>query len=97
MLEKTFLILQGIVLILGGCSTSKEVSSQEKPIILIAAFGSSYESGQANLNDFDKTVVQAFPDHEVSWAFTSWGTAATSPIVLVAARHRLSILRCFRV
>ena len=43
----------------------------KKPVILIAAFGSSYPSGLSNLNDFDKAVVAAFPGHEVRWAFTA--------------------------
>jgi len=42
-----------------------------KPAILIAAFGSSYETGQKNLEDFDRAVRTAFPDSEVYWGFTA--------------------------
>lgn len=73
MLKKTLPMFLGLISVLtsGGCSTTGDVLSQKKPIILIAAFGSSYETGQANLNDFDKAVVKAFPDHEIRWAFTA--------------------------
>lgn len=60
-----------LVLIFCGCSTTKTIVSKQKPVILIAAFGSSYESGQANLNDFDQALVKAFPDHDIRWAFTA--------------------------
>lgn len=43
----------------------------DKPAILIAAFGSSYETGQRNLEDFDSAVRQAFPDTDVYWGFTA--------------------------
>jgi len=50
---------------------SDSADSQSKPAILLAAFGSSYESGQKNLEDLDTAYRQAFPDHEVYWAFTA--------------------------
>ena len=56
-----------------GCASSAPPPSQksEKPVILIAGFGSSYETGQRNLEDFDKAVRAAFPDHEILWGFTA--------------------------
>jgi sirohydrochlorin cobaltochelatase len=58
--------------LLASCVTTKEISMQgTKPVIVIAAFGSSYESGQKNLEDFDTAVRAAFPDTEVRWAFTA--------------------------
>ena len=54
-----------------GCATGGSASRGGKPVILIAAFGSSYETGQANLEDFDTAVRRAFPDHEVRWGFTA--------------------------
>ena len=53
----------------GGCASQKP--ARQKPVIVIAAFGTSMEKGQANLNDFDKMVRARFPDHEVRWAFTA--------------------------
>jgi sirohydrochlorin cobaltochelatase len=73
MFTKPSFIVPGLVsvLILGGCVSQEQSISGTKPIILIAAFGSSYESGLGNLNDFDRAVARAFPDHEVRWAFTA--------------------------
>ncbi len=42
-----------------------------EPVILIAGFGSSYDTGIANLEDFDVRIRQSFPDNEVLWGFTS--------------------------
>lgn len=50
---------------------SDSAKSQDKPAILLAAFGSSYESGQNNLEDLDTAYRQAFPDTEIYWAFTA--------------------------
>lgn len=52
-----------------GCGQQAETS--EKPVIVIAAFGSSMEKGQENLGDFDSMVRERFPDHDVRWAFTA--------------------------
>ncbi len=59
------------LVLFSGCVSTKGAGVNEKPVILIAAFGSSYESGQANLNDFDKAVMEAFPGHDVRWGFTA--------------------------
>ena len=53
-----------------GCGKKSE-PSEEKPVIVIAAFGSSMEKGQENLGDFDSMVRERFPDHDVRWAFTA--------------------------
>ncbi len=58
-------------LITVSCSSAPESIVSEKPVILVAAFGSSYETGQKNLDDFDKAVRAAFPDNEVYWGFTA--------------------------
>ena len=59
------------VLVLSGCMSSGSTAGAEKPVIVVAAFGSSYESGQANLNDFDKALREAYPDNEIVWGFTA--------------------------
>ncbi|WP_169714807.1 sirohydrochlorin cobaltochelatase [Spirochaeta cellobiosiphila] len=57
---------------MSSCQSNKYTSSnKEKPVIVIAAFGSSYESGQKNLEDFDIAMRKAFPHNEVTWGFTS--------------------------
>jgi len=69
-------------LILGGCASTGEDTGdntaaeniavdESKPVILITAFGSSYESGQKNLEDFDTAVRETFPGTEVCWGFTA--------------------------
>ncbi|MBN2737715.1 MAG: sirohydrochlorin cobaltochelatase [Spirochaetales bacterium] len=69
----TFVTLSGLFMVLmaAGCVSAKSINENPKPLILIAAFGSSYDSGLSNLNDFDKSITQAFPDHEVRWGFTA--------------------------
>ena len=54
-----------------GCAENQVSSSNDKPVILVAAFGSSYETGQKNLEDFDTAVRNAFPDTDVYWGFTA--------------------------
>ena len=56
-------------LIFGSCTTTG--AGGGKPAIVIAAFGSSYETGQQNLEDFDTAVRKAFPGTDVYWAFTA--------------------------
>ena len=46
-------------------------TKQTKPVIVLAAFGSSMESGQANLNDLDAQIRARFADYDVRWAFTA--------------------------
>ena len=58
-------------LLFSGCMSSAEALQAKKPVIVIAAFGSSYETGQRNLEDFDKAVRAAFPENEVTWGFTA--------------------------
>lgn len=43
---------------------------QEKPAIIIAAFGSS-RRGKAALDLFDKSVKKRFEGYDISWAYTS--------------------------
>lgn len=69
--SKVSLILLTSVIFFNSCATSGENTSVKKPAILIAAFGSSYETGQKNLEDFDTAVREAFPDSEVYWGFTA--------------------------
>lgn len=42
-----------------------------KPVILIAAFGSSMSKGEKNLADADRMLKEKFPENEIRWAFTS--------------------------
>ena len=55
-----------------GCSTAKQ-ASDVKPVIVLAGFGTSYETGEKNLDDIDKAMKKRFPDHEIYWAFTAQG------------------------
>lgn len=61
------------ILAVSGCATVKsdETVKAVKPVIVIAAFGSSMERGQKNLEDVDRTIRESFPDYEVRWAFTA--------------------------
>lgn len=65
-----FLIISMVAFCLLGCSAAKE-SSGVKPVIVLAAFGSSYDTGEKNLDDIDKAVREKFPEYEVHWAFTA--------------------------
>lgn len=68
------LVVMLTAVLASGCSqqieSSQEVSNEE-PVIVIAAFGSSMEQGQENLGDFDIMVRERFPDHDVRWALTA--------------------------
>lgn len=70
-ITKIALFLLVVLLLLAGCATAKKSKTKKNPAILIAAFGSSYETGQKNLEDFDRAVREAFPDSEVYWGFTA--------------------------
>jgi sirohydrochlorin cobaltochelatase len=64
-----FTVLTGTLL---SCVSGGTVKAEaEKPAVVIAAFGSSYEQGQKNLEDFDAAVRKAFPGTDVYWAFTA--------------------------
>ena len=66
------LTLMGVLMALASCATSDTASQdKDKPVILIAAFGSSYDSGQKNLEDMDAAYRKAFPDYDIYWAFTA--------------------------
>ena len=43
---------------------------EEKPAVIIAAFGSSSKAGEA-LDIFRKKVTASFPEHNIFWAYTS--------------------------
>ncbi len=45
--------------------------ASDKPVILIAAFGTSAPEGQKDLESVDRLVAKRYPDYEVRWAFTS--------------------------
>jgi len=49
----------------------KERITKDKPVIVIAAFGSSFPEGQKNLEDADNVITEYFYDYEIYWAFTS--------------------------
>jgi len=59
------------VVVLAGIGCSQKKVSTSKPVILIAAFGSSMESGEKNLADADKMIREKFPENEIHWAFTA--------------------------
>lgn len=55
-----------------GCqNTSSKPADDDKPIIVIAAFGTSVPEAQKNLEDFDTMVIERYSDYEVRWALTS--------------------------
>ena len=67
-----FCAVMAIAGLLVSCaSTDGAAGSSAKPVIVVAAFGSSYESGLENLEDFDAAVRETFPNNEVRWAFTA--------------------------
>ena len=76
MLQKSRFILLVIACIslLGmtfiSCQT-KNPTGEEKPVIAIAAFGTSVPEAQRNLEDFDKLALERFSDYNIRWAFTS--------------------------
>lgn len=49
----------------------KKRKPKEKPVIVIAAFGSSFPEGQKNLEDADNIITEYFYDYEICWALTS--------------------------
>jgi len=49
----------------------KKRKPREKPVIVIAAFGSSFPEGQKNLEDADNIITEYFCGYEICWAFTS--------------------------
>ncbi|OQX29977.1 MAG: hypothetical protein B0D92_00895 [Spirochaeta sp. LUC14_002_19_P3] len=67
-----FTALAGVFSV-SGCASAKNAESGKAPgpVILVAAFGSSYPGGQRNLEDFDRAVRLAFPGHEVYWGLTA--------------------------
>lgn len=67
------ILLSGMVALTTACTSigKSSVSVEGKPVILVAAFGSSYETGQKNLEDFDKAIRVAYPENEVVWGFTA--------------------------
>ncbi len=67
------ILLLVVFTLITGCATVGKSSAlgDSKPVILVAAFGSSYETGQKNLEDFDKAVRAAYPENEVTWGFTA--------------------------
>lgn len=74
--RKIFLFAIMLIAVLGlvvSCSSQSGNTAQadDAPVILIAAFGSSYETGQKNLEDFDTAVRAAFPGTDVYWGFTA--------------------------
>lgn len=64
-------LLLSVMSCAGTAGVKSNADSQGKPAILLTAFGSSYDTGQKNLEDLDTAYRQAFPDHEIYWAFTA--------------------------
>ena len=67
------ILLLAVFTLTTGCATAgkSSASGDSKPVILVAAFGSSYETGQKNMEDFDEAVRSTFPDSDVYWGFTA--------------------------
>ena len=64
-------VLLVLSVVLSAAAPVMAAPVEEKPVIVIAAFGCSMDSGLANLNDFDKMVRGRFPDYDVRWALTA--------------------------
>jgi sirohydrochlorin cobaltochelatase len=47
------------------------MAEEGKPVIVIAAFGTSHTSARESLEDFDTMVRERFPGYDVRWAITS--------------------------
>ena len=60
-----------IFTLFSGCQSVAKSAEQSQPTIVVAAFGSSYETGQKNLEDFDKALRAAYPDNDIAWGFTA--------------------------
>ncbi len=73
--KKNFLMVLAVIMVamlfFAGCATTNSGVSAKKTVILVAAFGSSYSTGQKNLQDFDSAVRATFPDSDVYWGFTA--------------------------
>ncbi len=72
-MKKGTIFLSVLALVAIGFSSCATMATKQvdRPAIVIAAFGSSYETGLKNLEDFDSAVLEAFPDADVYWAFTA--------------------------
>jgi sirohydrochlorin cobaltochelatase len=66
----TIILISIVGMTLTGCQT-KNLTDNTKPVIAIAAFGTSVPEAQKNLEDFDTLACERFPDHDIRWAFTS--------------------------
>ncbi len=64
-------LLAVIAVLFGGCRSTAGDADRDRPTIVVAAFGSSYETGQKNLEDFDKALRAAYPENEITWGFTA--------------------------
>lgn len=64
---KTILLAISLLCLMNACARSQ---SSNDPIILVA-FGTSYASGQADLEAIDTAVCAAYPGRDIRWAFTS--------------------------
>jgi len=70
------LILAGLVICLlatafVGCAKEGTLTNETKPVIVIAAFGTSILEGQKNLEDADTIVRERFPGYDVRWGLTA--------------------------
>lgn len=73
-IKKLIYIVLLFCILFSGFSKAKKSTKKGKsmkPVIVIAAFGSSMESGLKNLEAIDTQITKAFPKHEVHWALTA--------------------------
>ncbi|MCG8529776.1 MAG: sirohydrochlorin cobaltochelatase, partial [Desulfovibrionales bacterium] len=72
-MKKAFfpLLLCVLVLITPALASSQGVKKNEKPGILLVAFGSSEARAQASFKNIEAKTREAFPNTPVFWAYTS--------------------------
>jgi sirohydrochlorin cobaltochelatase len=56
----------------GACaSQTGKALAKEKPVIVVTAFGTSYDAGLANLESYDTVLRRKLPGYGIRWGFTA--------------------------
>jgi sirohydrochlorin cobaltochelatase len=68
----TAFALSVLLIVLGACTSVKPAAGDQKPVLLVVSFGTSYnESRVKTIEAIEKTLAVAYPDYEQRRAFTS--------------------------
>ncbi|MDR2630475.1 MAG: sirohydrochlorin cobaltochelatase [Spirochaetaceae bacterium] len=68
----TALVLSLSLIVLSSCSSVKPATGDQKPVLLVVSFGTSYNESRANtIEAIEKTLAAAYPGYEQRRAFTS--------------------------